>query len=146
MADNDLDVLDPTGRNVTIAGQSLTVKPLTIGQLPRFVRAIRPAWPQLAGHGEEESAPDWLTLVAEHGEALIEAAAVATGMESKEIEALAPDEFVVLCGAIFEVNIDFFVRRLGPAIERASDRMVAAMARIPALIEHGAGATPSKPS
>lgn len=140
MAD-DLDILDPTGRNVTVAGQSITVRPLTIGQLPRFVRAIRPAWPQLAGHGEEEESPDWLALVAEHGEALIEAAAVATGIESKKIEALAPDEFVVLCGAMFEANIDFFVQRLGPAMERASDRIVAATARIVSR----AGAISSKP-
>jgi hypothetical protein len=137
MADNDLDVLDPTDHKVTVAGQSITVRPLTIGQLPRFVRAIRPAAPHL--RGDEDL--DWLALVADHGEALIWAAAIATGIDEKEIESLAPDEFVLLCGAIFEVNVDFFVQRLGPAIERASDRMVAAMATSP-----GAGAIPSRPS
>lgn len=137
MADNDLDILDPTGRNVTIAGRTVSIVPLTIGQLPRFARAIHPAAPMLAGY--EDIA--WLALIAEHGEALIEAAAVATGIESKEIESLAPDEFVLLCGAIFEANVDFFVRRLAPAMERASDRVVAATATIP-----GAGVTPSKPS
>jgi hypothetical protein len=137
----DLDILDPPGRTVTIAGQPITVKPLTIGQLPRFVRAIRPAWPQLAGHGEEEESPDWLALVAEHGNSLIEAAAVATGIESKEIEAMAPDEFVLLCGAIFHENMFFFAQRLGPALERASEQIVAATATIV-----GDGATLSRPS
>lgn len=136
MAD-DLDILDPPGRNVTVAGQSITVKPLTIGQLPRFVRAIQAAVPQLAGDQD----PDWLVLIAEHGEALIGAAAVATGIEEKDIQSLAPDEFVLLCGAIFEVNVDFFVHRLAPAMERASERVVAATATIP-----GAGAIRSKPS
>lgn len=136
MAENDLDILDPLDHTVTVAGQSITIRPLTIGQLPRFVRAIQPAAPLLAGDKD----PDWLVLVAEHGDALIEAAAVATGIERKDIEALAPDEFVLLCGAVFEVNVDFFVQRLAPAMERASDRMVAAMT-IP-----GAGATPSKSS
>jgi hypothetical protein len=132
---NDLDVLDPPGQKVTVAGQSVSVKPITIGQLPRFVRAIRPAVPHLSG----DEHPDWLALVADHGEALIEAAAVATGIESKEIESLPPDEFVVLCGAIFECNVSFFVERLAPAMERASDRMVAAMETM-----LGAGATPSR--
>jgi hypothetical protein len=137
MADNrDLDVLDPPDHTVTVAGQSITIRPLTIGQLPRFVRAIQPAAPMLSGGAD----PDWLVLVAEHGEALIEASAVATGIEPKDIEALPPDEFVLLCGAIFEVNVFFFVQRLGPAIERASDRMVAAMAKMP-----GAGVTLSRP-
>lgn len=139
MAD-DLDILDPPGHRVTVGGQSIAVRPLTIGQLPRFARAIRPAAPLLAGN-EAARDPDWLALIADHGEALIEAAAVATGIEPKEIEALAPDEFVLLCGAIFESNVDFFLQRLGPAMERASDRIVAATARIP-----GAGATPSRPS
>jgi hypothetical protein len=138
MADHDLDVLDPPEHSVTVAGQSITVRPLTIGQLPRFARAIQPAAPVLAGFQD----PDWLALIAEHGEALIAAAAVATGIESKEIESLAPDEFVLLCGIIFEVNVDFFVQRLGPAMERASDRILAATARI----EAGNGATLSRPS
>lgn len=131
MPDNDLDVLDPPDHTVTVAGQPITIRPLTIGQLPRFARAIRPAAPLLSGDAD----PDWLALVAEHGEALIEAAAVATGIEQKDLEALAPDEFVLLCGAIFETNVSFFVDRLAPAMERASDRIVAATARI----EIGAG-------
>jgi hypothetical protein len=133
-ATDDLDILDPPGHTVTVAGQPITIKPLTIGQLPRFARAIQPAWPQLAGDGE----PDWLPLVAEHGEALIVAAAVATGIESKDIEAMAPDEFVLLWGALFATNMDFFLQRLAPAMKRASDRIVAATARIEA------GATPSR--
>ena len=135
MAETDLDILDPAGRNVTVARRTLSIVPLTIGQLPAFARAIRPAAPLLAG-GEDI---EWLPLIAEHGEALIAAAAVATGIEVKELEALAPDEFVLLCGAIFEVNVGFFVARLAPAMERASDRMVVAMATIP-----GTGATPSR--
>jgi hypothetical protein len=136
MTPNDLDILDPPDHNVTVAGQSITVRPLTIGQLPRFARAIQPAAPLLSG----DEAPDWLALVAAYGEALIEAAAVATRLRAEDIEALPPDEFVLLCGAIFETNLDFFVARLAPAMERASDRMVAAMATIPLV----AGATPSK--
>jgi hypothetical protein len=135
--DTDLETLVPAGQVVTVAGREIRIMPLTIGQLPRFARAIRPAVPLLSGDQD----PDWLALVAAYGEALIEAAAVATGIESKEIEAMAPDDFVLLCGAIFHENIFFFVQRLAPAMERASDRMVAAMATIGA----GATATPSKP-
>ena len=134
---NDLDVLDPTGRDVTVAGRTLTILPLTIGQLPRFVRAIQPAAPLFGGSQDL----DWVALIAQHGEALIEAAAVATAIDSKEIETLAPDEFALLCGAVFEANVDFFVRRLGPALERVSDRILAATETIT-----GTGPIPSKPS
>jgi hypothetical protein len=123
MGNSDLDVLDPPDTRVRVGGVDVVVKPLTIGQLPRFVRAIQPAMPQLSVDGDL----DWVTLVAEHGEGLIAAAAVATGLEPKDIEALPPDEFVVLCGTLFEANMDFFVRRLAPAMERVSDRIVAAM-------------------
>jgi hypothetical protein len=91
--------------------------------------------PALSGEGEV----DWVSLVAEHGERLIAAAAVATGEAEEDIEALRPDEFVLLCGAIFESNMDFFVHRLAPAMERVSDRVVAVM-------ESGAGEIHSRPS
>jgi hypothetical protein len=40
MAD-DLDILDPAGCSVTVGGQSLTVRPLTIGQLPPSFEGVR---------------------------------------------------------------------------------------------------------
>jgi hypothetical protein len=129
-----LDILDPPEVSLTLGGRSVVVRPLTIGQLPRFVRALQGAMPQLSVEGEL----DWISLVGEHGEGLIAAAAVATGEQQKDIEALPPDEFVLLCGAIFEANMDFFVRRLAPAMERVSDRVVAVM-------ESGAGQIHSRP-
>jgi hypothetical protein len=123
MADNDLDVLDPSGRNVTVAGRTVSIVPLTVAQFPRFARAIRYI-PQVS---LVDDSTDWLGLLAEHGDNLIEAAAVATEMESKDLGALPADEFVELCSAILEVNIDFFVQRLAPAIERASVAIVKAI-------------------
>lgn len=132
-----LDILDPPDRRVKVGGVEIVVRPLTIGQLPRFVRAIQGAMPQLS-----DGDLNWVSLVADHGEGLIAAAAVATGQDPKDIEALPPDEFVLLCGAIFEINCDFFLQRFAPAMERASDRIVAATARI----ETGAGEIASRPS
>lgn len=131
MPDNDLDTLAPPGQTVTVAGQSITVKPLTVGQIPRFARAIR----QVPGLTLDGST-DWLGLMADHGDALIEAAAIATGVDEAKIVNMEADAFIELATAIVEENVGFFIARLAPAFERASERIVKAI---------GAGATPSKP-
>lgn len=113
-----------------VGGKTLAVRPLTIGQYPAFARAIRPLAPAL-----DADEPDWLALVAEHGEALIEAASVATGIGRDDLGRLDPDEFIEIAAAILAVNMDFFVRRLAPAVKAAEGKILALS---------GAGLTPSK--
>lgn len=122
---DDLSVLDPPSREVAYRGVSLTVKPLTIGQVPRFTRAIRPMFAALAsvavstpsggdggGGGEplEMDVDKLLDLVIEHGDAAIEAVAVATGRNVAFISEGSPLDFVELARAVIEVNADFFAR------------------------------------
>jgi hypothetical protein len=110
---DELETLDPAPRTVSAGGETIEVRALTIGQLPAFVRALRPALGLLEG-GEV----DVVALVAEHGEAVIEAVSVATGRDYAWLAGLAPDAFAVIAGAVLEVNMDFFVRRLAPALNR----------------------------
>lgn len=113
-----------------MSGGTFTVSPLTVGQIPSFARAIRPIAPALQG-GEA----DWLGLLADHGDAVIAAVSIASSITPKDLAALGPDEFVALATACMEVNMDFFVRRLTPAVSAAAERILAAS---------GAGATRSK--
>ncbi|MGH8521943.1 MAG: hypothetical protein ACREU9_11115 [Gammaproteobacteria bacterium] len=116
---------------MVVGGKTLEVVPLTVGQLPAFARAIRSLAPALQG-GEA----DWLGLLAEHGESMIAAVGIATGLKHEDLAGLPPDEFVALAAALMEVNMDFFVRRLTPAVNAAAEKIVTVS---------GAGATRSKP-
>ncbi len=54
---SDLETLIPPGVLITVAGETLTLKPLKVGSLPAFLRAISPVMQSLTA-----PAIDWLAL------------------------------------------------------------------------------------
>lgn len=134
---DDLEVLAPAEVKVQAGGRAFTVRPLTVGQLPAFTRALRPMLPAvqkaLAGDGSVDPAAI-ADLIADHGDALIDAVAIAVGVKRAAVEALDPLAFVELAAPVIKVNADFFARRLHPAVMQAAQAMTA-----------GAGSTSSSP-
>jgi len=136
------DVIAPAGQDVSLAdGTTITVRPITVGQLPRFVKAVRPAFGALVALAPANSSPGaggdqgadpadapaeepvdiegMLDVYAEHGEVLTEALCIVTGEPRARIEALGLDDALQLLRALWEVNRDFFVHRLVPMLNRA---------------------------
>lgn len=107
---NDLESVFPQGADLSVAGEALTVKPLKVGQLPTFLRAISPVMPHLSGD------IDWLTVFGEHGGALLSAIAIAVGKPRDWVDDLNPDEAVLLAAKVIEVNADFFTRNVMPKL------------------------------
>lgn len=144
-----LEVISPTPVEVNYQNERLEIRPLTIGRIPDFVRAVRPilsalvALKQEAEDGELLKAFDTIVaLMEEDGEKLYLAAAIAIGREKEWVAKGFLDEFVDLVQAILKVNGDFFVRRLLPML-RAAARAKADENRGP---ESGAGKTTSNTS
>lgn len=126
---NDDEVLEPMQRNVTVSGESLVITPVTIGQYPAFARAVRPLVPAFAGKGDEI---DVLELLAEQGDQVLDVVCVAIGREREWVGKMQPDAFIEVAQAVIEVNLNFFVQRLLPRIEAATDLLTEAVAgRIP---------------
>ena len=69
---NDLDTLVPQGIELVIDGEPLVIKPLKVGQLPGFLRAISPVMQQISS-----TEIDWLALFGERGDDLLSAIAIA---------------------------------------------------------------------
>lgn len=104
--------------SLTVAGRGLTLTPVRLGQLPAFVRAVEPFAKQIAsGH------LDPFELLADHGVNVIRALEVATREPRDWIESLAMDDAVALVAAVLEVNADFFVQRVMPALQDAMQRI-----------------------
>lgn len=101
---DDVDVLDPPSRTVRFCGREVQVEPMTIGKVPAVTRALRGV--RLG----DSSLPGVMELVAEHGDQVLQAAALATGLPLEEVQAASLDEFIELFGAIVEVNAAFFTR------------------------------------
>ena len=113
----DFQTFPPVPQVVTVAGTALELTPIRLGELPRILAAVRPIAADLSAE------PDWLALLARHGEAVLELLALATRRDRAWIEGLALDEAVTLAAAVFEVNADFFVRQVAPSIARSGERL-----------------------
>jgi len=116
--DNDtFAVLPPMPVFVEIAGERIDLTPLKVGEVPAFARAVQPIAASLS------ASPDWLALLADHGEAVIEAIAIASRRPRDWLASLDLDEAVRLAESVFEVNADFFIRRLLPSVTQAAVRI-----------------------
>lgn len=111
-----LDVYVVTPCEVAVAGKAVAVSPLRVRQIPAFARHVAPVAAFLMNG-------DLLAAVAAGGEDMVKALAVATGEPEDWLGDLLPDEFVALAAAVMEVNADFFVRRVAPALAAAGETM-----------------------
>ncbi len=104
---DDVDVLDPPSRTVRFGGRDVLVRPMTVGKIPAVTRALRGV--QLG----DTSLEGIMVLVADHGDQVLQAAALATDLPLDEVKEAALPEFVELFGAVVEVNAAFFTRAVG---------------------------------
>jgi len=128
---SDLETLIPPGVELVIGGEALTIKPLKVGQMPAFLRAIAPAVQELTS-----PEIDWLRLFGERGDDLLSAIAIAVGRPRTWLDELAADDAILLAAKVIEVNADFFTRTVIPKL----GNVFAPLNRAPLA---AAGSTPS---
>lgn len=128
---SDLEALIPQSIELVIDGEPLAIKPLKVGQMPAFLRAISPVMQQLTA-----SEIDWLALFGERGDDLLSAIAIAVGKPRAWVDELAADEAILLAAKVIEVNADFFTRTVIPRIDT-----LFAQTKLPPVT--AAGSTPS---
>ena len=109
--------LPPVPVSLVIGGECLELTPIRVGELPAFAKAVQPAAVGLS------ASPDWLALMAEHGEAVIEAVAIASRRPVDWVAGLGLDEAVRLAETVFEVNADFFIQHVLPSLTEAATRI-----------------------
>jgi hypothetical protein len=152
----DLAVLFPE-REVTLStGEKLELKPFAFGKLPRAIRLLRPVTDAVRAAGiagfdgtNFALAPDWPLrlpqLMDEGGEALVEFVGFAIGKPREWFDELGADDGIALTKAAFEVNGDFFARRVAPMLGMSIPRPAAATGE-PSPADSAASATPGMTS
>ena len=121
----DLAVLFPEGKKVNAGGEEITILPFAFGQYPKAIKLMVPVIDSLKTSGilniEKEAisiAPDWMLRITDifvdGGEPLIELCSFASGKPRAWFDSIAGDEGIRLAMSIFEVNADFFKKRIAP--------------------------------
>lgn len=116
-ANAELEAISPKTIPVTLASGDVLVLPIKVKQLPAFTKAIVPLIANLVA-GDSP-----LLMIADRAEDVIAAVAVGTGMDVDAINALDVDDLVKLASAVIEVNLDFFMRKVLPQVNLASERI-----------------------
>lgn len=109
---SELDTLIPAGVAVVIAGEPLTLRPLKVGQLPAFMRAIAPVMQTLS-----TGTIDWVALFGGPVDDLLSALAIAVGKPRAWVDDLPADEALLLTAKVIEVNADFFTQAVIPKLD-----------------------------
>lgn len=109
---SDLDTLIPQAVELTVGGETFAIKPLKVGQMPAFLRAVSPVMQHLS-----RAEIDWLLLFGENGDDLLSAIGIAVGKPRPWVDELAADEAILLAAKVIEVNADFFTRTVIPRLE-----------------------------
>ena len=133
---SDLETLIPQAVELVIDGQPLAIKPLKVGQMPAFLRAITPVMQQIGGDGI-----DWLALFGERGDDLLTAVSIAVGKPRAWVDALDADQAILLAAKVLEVNADFFTRTVMPRLNVEMGGLIAQTSAVVAVTT--AGSTPS---
>ena len=102
---------------LTLSGQTLELTPIRLGELPRLLKVVK------ALASDLNTEPDWMALLAEQGEPVLELLALTTRRDRAWINELSLQDAVQLAAAVFEVNADFFVGQVVPAIQGAAQRL-----------------------
>jgi hypothetical protein len=105
-----------TGAEITVGGETVTLTPLTFGELPRFLRGGREFLAALDARAGQPL--DWIELIESCGESITLAIAIAARKSKQWVEGLSLQDMDLLTGAVMEVNQDFFARRLMAAMRR----------------------------
>jgi len=124
---SDLQVLEPTGKEVRAGGETITVKPIKLGQLPQAARLISPISKQIAaafkaqgGLTVADTAALFVDLLAQSGDDLLAALGFFIGKPREWLDNIGPDEGAALFNAVYRVNMDFFINRVLPLFAQAA--------------------------
>lgn len=125
--DKQLEDMAGRERSVTVRGHVIKVHEVKMKNLRAFTAACGPFLhafdeaAELASPADPDKRPDdfaLFRLLAEHSDAFMEAAAQVSNAPRTFYEQLGPDEFFEVARLVVEVNGDFFVRALAPALLR----------------------------
>jgi len=117
MTENVFAALPPPSELLLIGGETLEISPLKVGELPAFARAVRPVALKISAD------PDWIGLLSEQGESVLQALAIACRRPPDWVASLHIDEAIRLAEAVFGANADFFIHRVVPEITRVSQQI-----------------------
>ncbi|QTD44974.1 DUF6631 family protein [Ottowia testudinis] len=126
---DDLAVLIPQPVTLTLGGQTVALTPIRVSEIQPLTRCITPIAKVLM-HTPPGQSPDWLTLVVEHTDAVIDTLVIAARCSKEWVQALTVGELVLLAAKVVEVNADFLLQTVWPQLQGTIAVLTQGMAKV----------------
>lgn len=110
----EVSLIFPEGKEITVKKEAIKIMPFGFGKFPKLLALMKDF--KEPAPGTEVNIKNIAVMIADNSEAVMELCMLATGKKREWLDDVPPDEAVILLRSIFEVNIDFFVKRLQPTI------------------------------
>lgn len=112
----ELTQLFPTGKEIRISDENLTIKPFKFGELPRVFKAIEPLTASLSKMFVEKQVDinTIASMIADGGDSVIDLMVIGSKKPREWVTELEMDEGVELLVSVIEVNADFFIQKVLP--------------------------------
>ncbi len=107
-------------RTVTVGDREFAIRDITMRDYPRFLTAAQKLMGSLAGG-------DMIAAITQNYGDAREALSICTGASHDDIDALTPDQFIELAGAVADANMTFFVEKVTPALTRTTAQVIGRM-------------------
>lgn len=117
---NELAILTPVGVEVTAGGETIMVTPIKVKELNAFLAAIQPVLGDLT-----QKEIDVMALMLKSPDSVIKATAIGCRKPLDWVDELDIDELARLALAVIEVNTDFFIRKVLPAVQTGWQNLIA---------------------
>ena len=121
---DQLEVLFPSTRVLTINDEQITVGPIKFGQLNKMTKVIQPVFGMLKAQvdlsqGEQQVGAQVIELLFTNcGDAIGELVSIACNKPQIWVDELTSDQVIEIVLAFVEVNRDFFSKKILPLIQK----------------------------
>lgn len=118
---SDTAFIEPLRITRVIDGITVEIWPLQVGMLPKLLGLVEPLTAELAalvgggtidritdGQADADDVAELVSLLASHGDALLDAVALLARADRDWVRGLLPDRAVSLTADVIKVNADFF--------------------------------------
>lgn len=130
MSTNELKILFPD-EDLTLMGEPTIVKPFPFGKIPKVITQASMIVQMMVSMPEELITEEGnldledpatsiilATMMEQCGKPVMEILALSVNKPREWVEDLPPDEGILLLAKVWEVNKDFFMRRLAPMLQK----------------------------
>lgn len=126
MSDQALEVLFPTGKEVTVQNTTIVIKPFKFGELSKVFKVIDPIIDPLftALNTSTNQIQLISKIIVDSSESVMDLISISTKQPRDWIDSLEMDEGLQLFTTILEVNSDFFVHKVLPLLNSSLAKVV----------------------